>query len=185
MKPPLPLFVGRVPSPLGTLLLVCDDDGRLRALDFESHETRMRRLLRLHYDDGRIALAARRAPAALTAPLEAFFAGDLHALDVVPVRTGGTAFQRRVWAALRRIPAGTVTTYGRLARVLGQPTACRAVGRANGANPVGIVVPCHRVIGANGALTGYGGGIERKRWLLDHERRWRTAAEVAAGGASA
>jgi methylated-DNA-[protein]-cysteine S-methyltransferase len=96
----------------------------------------------------------------------------VRAIDAVDVRTGGTDFQRRVWAALRRIPAGTTTSYGRLAAAIGSPSACRAVGLANGANPIGIVVPCHRVIGADKTLTGYGGGIDRKRWLLDHELRW-------------
>jgi methylated-DNA-[protein]-cysteine S-methyltransferase len=96
------------------------------------------------------------------------------------VRTGGTDFQRRVWAALRHIPAGTTTTYGGLARVIGQPSASRAVGLANGANPIAIVVPCHRVIGADGTLTGYGGGIERKRFLLAHERRWAATDEQRA-----
>ena len=117
----------------------------------------------------------RAGAGAVSAALEAFFAGRLQAIDAVAVHTGGTAFQRRVWAALRAIPAGTTTTYGRLAAALGQPTASRAVGLANGANPVVIVVPCHRVIGADGTLTGYGGGIERKRWLLDHERSWSAA----------
>jgi methylated-DNA-[protein]-cysteine S-methyltransferase len=87
------------------------------------------------------------------------------------VATGGTAFQRRVWQALRRVPCGAPTPYGALARDLGHPTAVRAVGHANGDNPVSVVVPCHRVIGTNGSLTGYGGGIERKRWLLAHERQ--------------
>jgi methylated-DNA-[protein]-cysteine S-methyltransferase len=85
------------------------------------------------------------------------------------VTTGGTPFQREVWAALRRIPAGQIASYGQLAARIGRPAAVRAVGLANGSNPVGVIVPCHRVIGANGSLTGYGGGIERKRWLLAHE----------------
>jgi len=97
----------------------------------------------------------------------------------VPVRAGGTPFQRVVWAALREIPPGRTTSYGQLAARLGRPGASRAVGLANGANPVAIAVPCHRVIGADGTLTGYGGGIERKRWLLEHER-----ASLAATGRS-
>ena len=103
--------------------------------------------------------------------LARFFAGDVEAIAPLAVRTNGTDFQRRVWAALRRIPAGRTTTYGELAATIGAPAASRAVGLANGANPIAIVVPCHRVIGANGTLTGYGGGLARKRWLLDHERR--------------
>jgi methylated-DNA-[protein]-cysteine S-methyltransferase len=98
-----------------------------------------------------------------------YFAGDLGAIDKLPVKTAGTPFQRAVWNALREIPRGATESYGQLAERIGRPTAVRAVGLANGSNPIGIVVPCHRVIGANGSLTGYGGGMERKRWLLDHE----------------
>jgi methylated-DNA-[protein]-cysteine S-methyltransferase len=101
--------------------------------------------------------------------VHAYFAGDLSAIERLAVVTGGTDFQREVWAALRRIPAGRTLSYGALATQLGRPKAVRAVGLANGANPIGIVVPCHRVIGADGSLTGYGGGLERKRWLLAHE----------------
>jgi methylated-DNA-[protein]-cysteine S-methyltransferase len=85
------------------------------------------------------------------------------------VQTSGTPFQREVWRALRNIPCGTTVSYAKLAEQIGRPAAVRAVGLANGSNPVGVVVPCHRVIGANGSLTGYGGGIERKSWLLEHE----------------
>jgi O-6-methylguanine DNA methyltransferase len=106
--------------------------------------------------------------------LTRYFDGDLAALDDVRVAADGTPFQRRVWAALRRIPAGETTTYGRLAADLGRAGSARAVGAANGANPVAIVVPCHRVVGADGTLTGYAGGLERKRFLLRHE-----AANVA------
>jgi methylated-DNA-[protein]-cysteine S-methyltransferase len=102
--------------------------------------------------------------------LRAYFAGDLHALDTIAVDPlGGTPFQRRVWLALRSIPAGTTVSYQMLARRIRAPKAMRAVGAANGANPVPIVLPCHRVIGADGSLTGYGGGLPRKRWLLRHE----------------
>jgi methylated-DNA-[protein]-cysteine S-methyltransferase len=101
--------------------------------------------------------------------MEAYFNGALGAIDSLPVKTGGTEFQRALWATLRTIRTGSTTTYGSLAIQLGQPKATRAIGTANGANPIGIIVPCHRVIGANAALTGYGGGIERKRWLLRHE----------------
>lgn len=162
------LFADRAPSPIGTMLLVWDQEGVLRALDFEDYERRMRRLLRRHY--GELELTEGRAPVAITSSLDRFFAGDLAAVAGLPTQTNGTAFQRRVWDALRGIAPGATATYGRLAVLLGQPTASRAVGLANGANPIAIVVPCHRVIGANGTLTGYGGGLERKRWLLDHER---------------
>lgn len=156
----------RFTAPIDDLLLVFDDLG-LRALDFAEFEDRMHRLLRLHY--GEVTLTNAPAPAAITAPLAAYFAGDLGALDSVKVATGGTDFQREVWAALRNIPAGATASYGELAAVVGRPKASRAIGMANGSNPIGIVVPCHRVIGANGTLTGYAGGIERKRWLLRHE----------------
>lgn len=112
----------------------------------------------------------RADPHGLTTAIAAYFSGDLHAIDEISVATAGTAFQRTVWRALRDIPCGTTISYGELARRIGKPDAVRAVGTANGANPIGVVVPCHRVIGANGTLTGYGGGLHRKRWLLDHER---------------
>ena len=115
--------------------------------------------------------ARARAPtrSAPSSALRAYLAGRLDALDALPVDAGGTPFQRECWAALRTIPAGTTWSYRQLAAAIGRPAAVRAVGLANGANPVGIVVPCHRVIGADGSLTGYGGGLERKRWLLEHE----------------
>ncbi len=160
------LQLDRFTTPLGDLLLVFDDKG-LRALDFAGFEARLHRLLRLHY--GTVELVAAPAPAAMVQALRAYFAGDLRALDAIPVATGGSDFQRQVWAALRTIPPGATTSYGELAAAIGRPGASRAVGMANGANPIGIVVPCHRVIGANGALTGYAGGVERKRWLLRHE----------------
>ena len=165
------LCLAEVASPLGFLLVVHDADGKLRALDFEGYAPRMHRLLRLHYGEvGRdFMLIEGEAPAASRAALAAYFGGDLSALDLLPVQTNGTAFQREVWSALRRIPAGRTLSYGELAAQIGRPKAVRAVGLANGANPIGIVVPCHRVIGANASLTGYAGGIERKRWLLRHE----------------
>jgi len=101
--------------------------------------------------------------------LQAYFAGELKRFEL-DFDTGGTPFQRRVWTALLDIPYGTTTTYGRLAEELGDPRALRAVGAANGRNPISIIIPCHRVIGADGSLTGYGGGLPRKRWLLAHER---------------
>jgi methylated-DNA-[protein]-cysteine S-methyltransferase len=101
--------------------------------------------------------------------LRRFFAGDLQAFAAVPLRLHGTDFQRRTWEALRRIPVGSTWTYRRLAQELGRPSATRAVGAANGQNPIPVVVPCHRVIGSDGSLTGFGGGLERKRWLLSHE----------------
>jgi O-6-methylguanine DNA methyltransferase len=157
-------------SPLSQLLLVTDDQGALRALDFADHEVRMHRLLREHYVDYELKNGA--PPASIVRALDAYFDGELSALDDVSIATGGTPFQRAVWKALRAIEPGTTKTYGRIAADLDRPTASRAVGAANGANPIAIIVPCHRVIGANGALTGYAGGLPRKRWLLDHEREF-------------
>jgi methylated-DNA-[protein]-cysteine S-methyltransferase len=110
-----------------------------------------------------------RDPAGAASALRRYFDGDLGSLDEVDVELHGTPFQQRVWMALRGVAAGTTTSYADLAARVGSPTAVRAVGAANGANPVAIVLPCHRIIGSNGSLTGYGGGLERKRWLLQHE----------------
>lgn len=110
------------------------------------------------------------ALAAAAAQLRAYFDGALLQFDL-PLVFGGTEFQQSVWNHLRAIPYGETTTYAAIARAIGRPDAVRAVGAANGANPIPVVVPCHRVIGTNGALTGFGGGIEVKRWLLDHEER--------------
>lgn len=157
----------RIATPVGEVLMVVDAAGAVAALDFEDYEERMMRLLARHH--GAVALTAGRAPDAVRAAVAAYFSGDLTALDDVPLGTRGTDFQREIWAALRTIPAGETWTYGRLASAIGRPKAVRAAGLANGQNPVAIIVPCHRVIGANGTLTGYAGGLERKRWLLAHE----------------
>jgi methylated-DNA-[protein]-cysteine S-methyltransferase len=160
------LLVDRYTSPIGEIVLVCDHQQRLRALDFVDYWTRMERLLQLHY--GNYTLQQTTAPD-LRGALAGYFSGALGALDGLLVETGGSPFQRAVWRALRTIPAGATTSYGALAAQLGRAGSARAVGAANGANPIAIVVPCHRVIGAQGALTGYAGGVQRKRWLLDHE----------------
>ncbi|MFT4911907.1 MAG: methylated-DNA-[protein]-cysteine S-methyltransferase [Brevundimonas sp.] len=159
----------RISTPVGTVLLVTDGEGAVRALDFDDYEPRMLRLLARHY--GPVVLSPGASPARVRAAIAAYFAGDRQALDGIAVRTGGTEFQRQVWAALRAIPAGETRSYGQLAASIDRPKAVRAVGLANGANPVGIIVPCHRVIGTNGSLTGYAGGLERKKWLLAHEAR--------------
>jgi methylated-DNA-[protein]-cysteine S-methyltransferase len=161
-------WIDRIMTPIGELALAADEAGALRAVDWTEHTNRTERLLRLRYGL-HLVLEPRRDPYSLTAALRAYFAGELTIIDQLPVAASGTIFQRAVWAALRTIPCGTTISYGTLAMRLGKPAAVRAVGLANGANPVGIVVPCHRVIGANGALTGYGGGLTRKRWLLQHE----------------
>jgi methylated-DNA-[protein]-cysteine S-methyltransferase len=160
-------FIEVFSTPTGRMLLVTDDAGNVRALDWEDHADRLHRLMRLY--EGPTRLEPRMAPSPARHAIEAYFAGDLAAIDSVAGQTGGTAFQREVWAALRTIPTGHTTTYGALAARLGRPKAMRAVGMANGSNPISIIVPCHRVIGANTSLTGYGGGLERKRWLLRHE----------------
>ena len=155
--------VDRLDTPLGVMRLVVDGTGALKHLDWDVGD-----------DDA--GLLPTRDPAGVTSALRAYFSGQVEALDGLLVDGEGTEFQRRVWAALRQIPAGTTQSYGDLARRIGSPAAVRAVGAANGRNPIGVVVPCHRVIGADGTLTGYAGGLERKRWLLNHEARHATRA---------
>ena len=171
--PPESLTLDRIDTPVGQVLLVTDADGAVRALDFHDFEPRMMRLLARHC--GAFELVAGKAPAAVRNAVLAYFSGNATALDGVQTRTGGTAFQQAVWAALRAIPAGQTRTYGQIAQAIGSPRAVRATGMANGQNPIALIVPCHRVIGANGTLTGYAGGVERKRWLLAHEARAATA----------
>ena len=162
----------RFDTPIGPMLIVTDDAQHLRALEWEDHAPRLKKLLRRYYgaDVAVVPEAKRAAPARYA--LQAYFAGDLIAVTEVAVATNGTDFQHLVWNALRRIPAGETVSYGALAARIGRPTASRAVGLANGANPIPIVVPCHRVIGADASLTGFGSGLPRKSWLLDHERRY-------------
>ncbi len=160
------LFVDRIPSPIGNLVLV-SDGASLCALDYEGFEPRMTRLLANRH--GELRLVEKANPLGFSERVRSYFGGELDSLGGIPVDAGGTAFQRMVWAALRRIPSGTTTTYGALAARIGRPAASRAVGLAASLNPVAIVVPCHRLVGAGGALTGYAGGLERKRWLIGHE----------------
>jgi len=167
MTRPSRLSLDRLPSPLGEILLVTDEAGAVRALDFHDYVPRMTRLLRLHYGD--LSVEDGGAPAGVRQSLGVYFDGQLDALSAIAWATGGTAFQRAVWTALLDVPAGQTSTYAALAARLGKPAATRAVGAANGANPIAILVPCHRLVGANGALSGYGGGLERKAWLLRHE----------------
>jgi methylated-DNA-[protein]-cysteine S-methyltransferase len=161
------LTLDRIQAPIGAFLIATDDQGALRAVDFWDDEAGLRRLLARQY--GQVPVAFGQAPAPIRQAFADYFAGDIRALEQIPVETVGTAFQRKVWAALQRIPAGETRSYGQLAVEIGEPKAMRAVGLANGQNPVAIVVPCHRVIGADGSLTGFGGGLPRKRWLLRHE----------------
>jgi len=151
------------------MVLATDDEGILCALLWDADDAVLSRLLSLHYRHQYVRLEAKDGCSEARRSLEAYLAGDLRAIDSIPVRAPGTSFQQEVWAALRTIPVGTTTSYGALAAQLQRPSAMRAVGLANGSNPIAVVVPCHRVIGADGSLTGYGGGLERKRWLLEHE----------------
>jgi methylated-DNA-[protein]-cysteine S-methyltransferase len=165
----LTLLTERLGTPIGTMLLLTDEQHRVRVLDWDDQAARVTRLLRLHYGDDGATLVDSASRSSALQSLEAYFDGDVRIIDTVPVETGGTPFQRSVWTALRRIPAGRTVSYGELAAAIGRPRAVRAVGMANGSNPVSIIVPCHRVIGSDASLTGYGGGLARKQWLLDHE----------------
>ena len=166
----LQLLIDRVKTPIGELGIVADEEGRLRAVEWTEHEDRMHRSFRLQYGQDGFAFKNSRNPGGHSVALRAYFDGELTAIDGLKVATGGTPFQKSVWKALRAIPCGETITYAVLAERVGRPKAVRAAGHANGDNPISVVVPCHRVIGTNGSLTGYGGGIERKRWLLAHEQ---------------
>jgi len=153
-------YFSKMDSPIGELLLVSDGTSLTQLLMLNQKYYGSETQQDWQRDDA-IFGAAREQ-------LEAYFAGDLRIFDL-PLAPAGTAFQQKVWQALRDIPYGQTESYGALAKRIDAPKASRAVGMANGHNPISIIVPCHRVIGANGNLTGYGGGIERKRWLLAHE----------------
>jgi methylated-DNA-[protein]-cysteine S-methyltransferase len=166
-------------SPMGELLVVTDGEHNIRALEFATHQARLHRGLREHH--GSVVLTDGVVPAQVAHGLTRYFSGEMGAIDSLRTVTGGSDLQLKVWAALRRIPAGTTTTYGKLARELGfnDPRAAIDVGAANGANPIAIVVPCHRVIASNGELKGYAWGLDRKRWLLEHENAIRRQAAAA------
>ena len=153
-------------SAIGTVLLVTSERGVV-ALDFADCRERMQSLLQSRYPD--VALQRTQDPHPWADQVGAYLNGRLDALDDIPVDTAGTSFQRRVWDALRSIPVGETRSYTAIAAGIGRPDAPRAVGSANGRNPVALIVPCHRVIAADGRLSGYAGGLERKRWLLAHE----------------
>jgi len=162
---PVRLAADTLATPLGELFIVCDDDA-LCIVDYDGFDERVRASLVRRFGAHEFVRTAN--PLGATALLERYFAGDLAAMDALPVNPGGSTYQRRVWQALRAIPPGQTRSYGELAVQLGG-THARAVGQANSLNPIAIVVPCHRVIGADATLTGYAGGLARKRWLLDHE----------------
>lgn len=158
------IFLDRLASAWGDLLLAHDDE-RLCALEFQDYTPRLQQHLQRHY----AVPQPKPLPAAIAQALQAYLAGVITALDSIPVQAWGTPFQQTVWQTLRRIPAGQTWTYAELARAIGQPTAIRAVAAANARNPVALVIPCHRVIGSDGGLTGYAGGLARKHALLVHE----------------
>jgi methylated-DNA-[protein]-cysteine S-methyltransferase len=160
------ILADSIETPVGVLQLLAKD-GVMLLLEFEDATDRIARELRKRFGD--VELVRSGDPFGFSTKVRAYFHGDLSAIDDIPTDGGGTPFQRQVWAELRRIPAGTTISYGELALRLGDPNLMRAVGVANAQNPIAIVVPCHRVIGADGSMTGYGGGIDRKIWLLAHE----------------
>lgn len=155
-----------IPTPVGEMLLVTHGDA-LCAAEFSGFEARMRALLRRHHGDFELRPGA--APSAVRDGFARYFDGDIEAFAGIAPLTNGTPFQESVWAALRATQWGERLSYSELAARIGRPRAVRAVGLANGRNPVAILIPCHRIVGKNGSLTGYAGGLERKAWLLEHE----------------
>jgi methylated-DNA-[protein]-cysteine S-methyltransferase len=159
------LFVDHLDTPLGTFFLVADARSRLCAAGWSTAHPRMEKLLAAPFP----RLVPASDPGGLTTALARYFAGDPRALDDLPLAEAGTPFQQRVWRAIRTIRRGETRSYAQIAEAVGRPRAVRAVGHANGQNPIAIVLPCHRVVGSDGSLTGYAGGLDRKRWLLAHE----------------
>ena len=159
------VLIDVVESPVGVLTLA-ERAGRVCMLHFGPDGAAIDKVFERWYPG---EPRARQPLTGLKSQLERYFRGETDVLDSIPVELNGTSFQQTVWKALRRIPCGTTISYAELAKRIGEPGAVRAVGTANGANPVAVVVPCHRVIGSNGKLTGYGGGLDRKQWLLEHE----------------
>jgi methylated-DNA-[protein]-cysteine S-methyltransferase len=153
-------------SPVGHIVVAVGDSGVV-ALEFAEDDAPVRAHLERAIPGARFGAGARAD--AVVATLRAYFAGDVRAIDDLPVEAHGTAFQKKVWAALRSIPPGKTASYRDIAGAIGSPSAVRAVGAANGQNPIALIVPCHRVIASDGTLCGYGGGLWRKEWLLRHE----------------
>jgi methylated-DNA-[protein]-cysteine S-methyltransferase len=158
--------IATIDSPLGALTLA-SRQGRVCLLHFGDVDRAARQALHRWYPGEPVETAG--DPAGAVSSLRAYFDGSLNALDSVPVELNGTPFQKRVWEALRGVRPGTTAAYADIARLIRAPSAIRAVGAANGANPVAVIVPCHRIVGTNGSLTGYGGGLPLKQWLLEHE----------------
>lgn len=164
----LTLLQDKMDTPLGPLWVLCDEQFNLRAVEWDEHRDRMETLLDVHYRREGYQRVDCRNPGGLSSKLSDYFAGDLAIIETLPTATAGTLFSA-VSGRRYAISLVAVMHYGQLAEALGRPGAARAVGAANGANPVSIVVPCHRVIGRNGTMTGYAGGVQRKEWLLRHE----------------
>ncbi|HEY1706796.1 MAG TPA: methylated-DNA--[protein]-cysteine S-methyltransferase [Rhizomicrobium sp.] len=169
MSEPREFFIDEIKTPLGQLQIITDERGVLRLVGWYEGQDRYYGTLKRWHGD--ITLTKKKNAFGRTDTMQAYFDGDVGAIDALPVASAGTDFQKTVWKTLRKIPVGETWSYGQMAKYIGEPTASRAVGLANGSNPIGIVVPCHRVIGANGTLTGYGGGLPRKKWLLAHEAK--------------
>jgi methylated-DNA-[protein]-cysteine S-methyltransferase len=162
-------FVEYVSTPIGIMVLT-HDGKRIYNAEFSDHEERRAEELAKHFPNASIKRATEHS--VFAGALTRYFKGKLCAIDKLPVAKLGTEFQQRAWKALRRIPAGQTRSYGEQAVTLGHPNAARAIGRTNSLNPIAIIVPCHRLIATNGSLVHYGGGIERKRWLLEHEAKY-------------
>ena len=163
------LWQERFDSAVGPILLVTSQD-KLYSLDFEGYQDRMLRLLWKRY--GSVQLLAGRSPSRAFKAVKSYFAGMLDAFQSVSLGIDGTNFQNQVWRELMHIKPGATSSYGAIAEKMGKPGASRAVGMANRSNPIALAIPCHRVIAANGSLGGFAGGIEKKEWLLNHERKW-------------
>lgn len=177
----LQLAVRQIESPLGSLLIAADEQA-VRLVEYASGDRSRRQLAKVR---DRLGLdAVERESLLLTRlsqELAAYFAGELRRFTV-PCRAPGTPFQQLVWRELANVPCGRTRSYAEIASAIGQPSACRAVGSANGANPISILLPCHRVVRSDGALGGYGGGLVRKRWLLEHETSHRPQKRFSYAG---
>jgi methylated-DNA-[protein]-cysteine S-methyltransferase len=168
------LFRSQIVTPIGEMYAIASEEA-LCALEFDGPRRRDRLAARLQHWFPPHEIEHRESPIIerVRAWLADYFDGRSASVTSIPLDFHGAEFERRVWRALLEIPPGETTSYGAIAKSLGSAGAARAVGLANGANPIAIIVPCHRVIGSSGSLTGYGGGLERKQWLLDHEKRWQ------------
>jgi methylated-DNA-[protein]-cysteine S-methyltransferase len=168
--PRMEIEITELETPIGLLQIAATPTGLCLVIFGDALSAHTQILHRFQAEDASIAFVRGEDPHGARTALTAYLRGELDALEGLPVDLGGTPFQREVWARLRTIGVGRTSTYARLAAEIGRPSAVRAVGAANGQNPVSLIVPCHRVIASDGKLQGYGGGLDRKRWLLVHER---------------